>query len=99
MLVNVSFVFSLIALSSRIVSDDTIAMKPEAQEFKCNNIYGHSGNLKYLFRVFMRLWDVGTRVLIVSMVWVALGIQAFIVIVGIDFIIVAIIIFVTRKFK
>ena len=72
-LLNISWIFSLISLASRIISDDynVVHQSYRNLNFKYNECL--CINLKYVIRVIYRWMDVIGRIGVLSLTWVALN--------------------------
>ena len=97
-LINVSWMFSLLALSSRIISDDKTIFNQKWQnaQFKYNQC--PFINVRFICRLLFRLCDIIGRISLLTMSWVAINGYFTFVCLIIDFIIVVTGIYYFRKY-
>ena len=86
-LINISWIFSLLSLAARIISDDTTIFTQKWKEshfnikkcLKCKWI-----NKYYVYRFYFRFADIISRVCVLSILWVAINGYAVIILLLID---------------
>ena len=83
-LINISWIFSLISLASRIVSDDynIVSINYRDLNFKCDKYPNF--NLKFVKRVIFRWMDVIGRIGILSLTWVGFNGQLTTALIGFE---------------
>ena len=91
-----SWIFSLISLASRVISDDYSVFTKKFQKIECHWEHFPCFNVKYIYRAVFRWMDVFGRISLPSLTWITAKGFVTSVLIGIDF---AVIFFMALTFQ